>query len=178
MGELICLESSPTPIKWEEVDSAIHNPMDLWNIVLNLLKEVVLKIREERKGNIECIGISSFGESGVLIDNKGNPLGPVLTWFDIRTKDIFERFKNLIKIENLRFFTGLFSDYTYTLFKLLWLKEFYPSIFIKNPKWLSIADWIAYNLTGNIQVGITHANRTGCIKLVYQIAYRFIRQKL
>jgi hypothetical protein len=29
MGELICLESSPTPIKWEEVDSAIHNPMDL-----------------------------------------------------------------------------------------------------------------------------------------------------
>jgi sugar (pentulose or hexulose) kinase len=149
-GEVVSLQTAPTPITWDGPEQAHHDPLKLWEVVCGLLRQVMLEIDPKK---IACVGISSFGEAGVLVSRDGRPQTPILAWFDTRPMGLLEG----LDLQALRRKTGVLADHTYSLSKILWhVKE----LEIANLIWLSTADWIAYQLTGNMQIGVTQASRT------------------
>ena len=153
--EVINLLQAPTPIHHLGQESAEHDATDLWDITAKLIREVGFS------SQIIAIGISSFGESGVLVNAQGTLLEPrMLAWFDSRPKSMLEKLENIINLEQLRITSGLMADHTYSLLKILKLKLEHPELFTPDTRWISAADWIALQLTGVVQMGLTQASRT------------------
>jgi sugar (pentulose or hexulose) kinase len=149
-GVQVCLHTAPTPITWDGPEQAHHDPLELWEVVSGLLRQVMLEVDPKR---LACVGISSFGEAGVLVSKDGTPRTPILAWFDTRPIGMLEE----IDLQALRRKTGVPPDHTYSLSKILWHAK---ELEISGLTWLSTADWIAYQLTGNMQMGVTQASRT------------------
>ena len=154
-SEVINLVQAPTPINRINQESAEHDAIDLWNVTAKLIREVGFL------SQIKAIGISSFGESGVLVNTQGILLEPrMLAWFDARPKTMLKELEKIIAFEELRTISGLMADHTYSLCKILWLKLEHPELFTPETRWISAADWIALQLTGKVQMGVTQASRT------------------
>jgi sugar (pentulose or hexulose) kinase len=149
-GVQVCLHTAPTPITWDGPEQAHHDPLELWEVVCRLLRQVMLEIDPKR---LACVGISSFGEAGVLVSKDGMPQTPILAWFDTRPKGMLEG----LDLQAVRRKTGVMADHTYSLSKILWHAK---QLEITGLTWLSTADWIAYQLTGTMQMGVTQASRT------------------
>jgi xylulokinase len=156
-SEVVRLLEAPTPINCIDQESAEHDARDLWEVTASLIREAVQGFSSQ----IKAIGISSFGESGVLVNTSGVLLEPkMLAWFDARPKIMLEHLEQTVDLEALRVSSGLMADHTYSLLKILWLKLERPELFTSQTRWLSLADWIALKLTGTIQMGLTQASRT------------------
>jgi xylulokinase len=156
-SEVLCLLEAPTPINRIDQESAEHDARDLWNLTASLIQQVV----QAYSAQIKAIGISSFGESGVLVNTSGVLLEPkMLAWFDARPKIMLEKLEQTIDLETLRASSGLMADHTYSLLKILWLKLEHPALFTPETRWVSLADWVALQLTGTVQMGLTQASRT------------------
>jgi xylulokinase len=149
-GEVISLHSAPTPIIWDAPEQAHHDPLELWEVVSALLRQVMFEV-DPRK--LACVGISSFGEAGVLVSSDGTPRTPILAWFDTRPKGLLEG----LDLQDLRRKTGVPADHTYSLSKILWHMQ---QLEISGLTWLSTGDWIAYQLTAKMHMGVTQASRT------------------
>ncbi|MCM3717777.1 FGGY-family carbohydrate kinase [Fictibacillus phosphorivorans] len=133
-----------------------YNPKGLWDTICAAITEVT----EEASEEIAVIGITSMAEAGLLIDRKtGTPKTEIIPWFDSRSKkearfiekesDPFERFQA----------TGLHNSFKYGLAKLLWLRNQDVDV-TREAVWLSVADFIAYKLTGKFGTDYTLAART------------------
>lgn len=153
-GTVVRLQSAPTPITWDGPQEAHHDPEALWAVVAQLIQQTVLGLEPSR---LVSIGISSFGEAGVLLDADGAPRTSVLAWFDTRPKRKCDQLLKSLDLRDLRRRTGLMADHTYSLFKLLWLQD---QISLEHSRWISVTDWIAFKLTGRAQMGVTQASRT------------------
>jgi xylulokinase len=153
-GTVVRLRTAPTPITWDGVEDAHHDPEALWAVVIKLLRQATLDLETTR---LVSVGISSFGEAGVLLGADGTPKTPILAWFDSRPKQKLDALLNTLDVHALRRRTGLTADHTYSLFKLLWFKD---QIKLTGLRWVSVADWIAFKLTGAVQMGVTQASRT------------------
>ncbi len=156
-SEVVRLLETPTPITRLAEESAEHDARDLWEVTARLIREAVKGYADQ----IKAIGISSFGESGVLVNTSNLLLEPrMLAWFDNRPKIVLEQLEQTVSLESLRASSGLMADHTYSLLKILWLRLERPELFTPETRWLSLADWIALQLTGTIQMGLTQASRT------------------
>jgi sugar (pentulose or hexulose) kinase len=153
-GGVVGLYSAPTPITWDGPEQAHHDPERLWGVVIELIQQATLDLETNR---LVSVGISSFGEAGVLLDADGTPKTPVLAWFDARPKHKSDALLKTLDVDALRRRTGLMADHTYSVFKLLWFKDQFK---LEGLKWVSLADWIAFKLTGTVQMGVTQASRT------------------
>ena len=149
-GEVVSLDTAPTPMTWSGPEQAHHDPLELWEVVCGSLKQVMLKIDPKK---LACVGISSFGEAGVLVSIDGTAQTSILAWFDTRPIGLLEG----LDLQALQRRTGVPADHTYSLSKILWHAK---QLEMRGLTWLSTADWIAYRLTGVMQMGVTQASRT------------------
>lgn len=108
---------------------------------------------------VKNIVIASVGESGVLINQEGEVVGPCITWYDTRTQknlaDINQKFSD----EELYSITGIPIHSNYSLTKILWIRE-NCNINLQQVKWLCIAEYIAYKLTNQKRAECSLASRT------------------
>ena len=56
---------------------------------------------------VKNIAIASVGESGVLIDEKGDVVGPAITWYDTRTKNNLADINTKFSDDELYTITGI-----------------------------------------------------------------------
>ncbi|WP_018466131.1 FGGY-family carbohydrate kinase [Calidithermus timidus] len=161
-GEVIALHQTPTPLHRLGHTQGFYWAEDLWTSVAEMIRGLIREIAQPE--HLRVIGISSFGESGMLLGEDGNLRYPkVMVWYDERPKPILERLsQNTPALDPLRLRrrTGLLPDHTYSLGKLLWLQAEHPELFWGRPRWTSVADWIAFRLTEEVQMGLTQASRT------------------
>ncbi len=133
----------------------------IWSTIALLISEVIQRSPED----IEAISVSSVGESGVCLDGSGNPLFPIIAWYDARSSAQRAWWAESFGEEHIRSITGLPLDHIYSLCKLMWLREQFPGVFAKVQRFLLIADWFIYKLT-NVQVtNYSLASRTMALDL-------------
>ena len=162
-GRLRASASRPTPTLQPRPGSAEYDPEALWRTTLAVLAEVVQKIPAGRA--VAGIAAASVGESCVLLDAAGKPLGNAIAWFDRRTEEDAAWLAERITPERLFDVTGLALDPTYTLCKLLWTRRVMPERFAAARRMLNIADWIAFRLCGVPATDFSLASRTCCLDL-------------
>lgn len=108
---------------------------------------------------IKNIVIASVGESGVLIDQDQHVVGPAITWYDTRTKVNLAQVSKQFSQDEIYAITGIPIHSNYSLTKILWLKDNYQ-IDLTRVKWLCMAEFIAYRLSGEQRAELSLASRT------------------
>lgn len=162
-GRPLVVASRPTPIRYVGPQRAEHDPDVLWERVVSLLREIMAGLPS--RARVAGMAVASMGEAGVPLSAEGQALYPIIAWYDERSAGQAERLDKVIGAKEIYRRTGLPLGHTFTLNKLLWLKEREPEVFSRMSKWLCVADYIAYRLTGEQCMGYSLASRTMALDL-------------
>ena len=132
----------------------------LKNAVLSLTKKAV-----EEYPDLRAIGITSFGETFVLLDEEDNVLFDCMLYTDSRGEEekefLYEKYGN----DYFASINGLYPNGMFSICKILYVKNNYPEIFNKTKKILLIEDYIVYLLSSVRQIDYSLASRTLCFDI-------------
>ena len=123
-----------------------------------MLRRVTAAVPEPRA--IRSLAVASVGEAGVLLGDAGQPLAPIIAWYDTRTQAELEWLLAAVGFERLHRVTGLCADPTFSLPKLMWLKRHLPEAFAAARRWLNVGDYLAWRLCGEVATDYSLASRT------------------
>lgn len=157
-GTVVARAAAPTPTLTRGPDMAELDAETVWQTTLAVLRQAVTAT--PRPQAIRSIGVTSIGESGVLLGQDGQPLAPIIAWYDTRTKVELEQLLLEVGFEKLQRITGLCPDPTFTLLKLLWLRTHEPEAFAAARHWLMVGDYLAWRLCGERATDYSMASRT------------------
>lgn len=128
------------------------DPRQVRDAVFNVLKKI-----GEGGNEIRAIGISSLGEAAVLQDANDQIIGNSILPGDKRGTREAEFLINDMELIRK---SGLPINSTYTLCKLLWIKQHQPEIFSRIYHVMLFGDFIGWCLTGERKIGRSLASRT------------------
>lgn len=129
--------------------------LDIWAAVQKVLTDAF-----SQHPDIGCIGVTSFGETFVLLDAFDRPLRRCMLYTDPRGAEECSKLVNTLGKERLSEITGLGPHSMYSLPKLMWIKKHQPELYHKARRVLQMEDYIVYMLTGNAQIDYSLASRT------------------
>ena len=142
--------------------SVEHNPTEIWESVVNCIKEVNKNIPIKQ---LSSIGITNQRETTLAWSKStGEPLHNALVWQDTRTQDICDELKRINELSDDFSKTGLPIATYFSLSKILWLLRNVEHVQIAKSNndlcFGTIDSWLLYKLTGNHVTDVTNASRT------------------
>jgi sugar (pentulose or hexulose) kinase len=116
------------------------------------------------EGRVVGIGVTSMGESGVLLDSRGRPVAPVIAWHDSRDVGEVAELGRAIGDGAFSARTGLPLRSQWSLTKHRWQVDNDPGV-ARAVTRLNIAEWIVGGLGGDYASDASLASRTGWLDL-------------
>ncbi|WP_119390899.1 FGGY-family carbohydrate kinase [Taklimakanibacter lacteus] len=162
-GRIVAEAAEATPTHFPQAGWAEYHPQELWQMVCKVLR--ALARSAEAHGVIQGFATGSMGEAGVLIDAEGRELGPVIAWYCGRTVADGEAMCRELGDDYVFRTSGTTVDARFGLAKILWWRRTHPDVFAKARRWLNMADWVAFRLTGEARTDFTLASRTNALDL-------------
>lgn len=110
----------------------------------------ILKKTSLSPDDIKALGVTSQGETLIVLDKNGKSLRKAIVWLDNRAKDEAEAIREKFGRRLVYKITGQ-QDIApcWPAAKILWLRKHEPAIFEKTSKFLMLEDYLIYRLTGN-----------------------------
>ncbi len=133
---------------------------DVQDGVLSLLKQACAEF------SLDVLGVTSFGETFAMLDEKDNILAPSMLYTDPRGGEACAELCAAIGEEKLTFLTGVKPHPMYSISKIMWHKQNQPDLFSRCKRILLGEDFVVYALTGNAQIDYSLAARTGAFDIV------------
>lgn len=165
--EQLALATTPTPTHQRDTGGAEYDGNELWAAACQVLRHVTGEL--QAAGHTpRAIATASMGEAGVLIDEHGEPLAPIIAWFDTRTVPQAEWWATHVGVERTQAITGLTPRPVFGAAKMLWTKEHLPGAWAAGTTWLNMADWAAFKLSGQAATDFSLASRT----MLFDVANR------
>ena len=128
-------------------------PQQVCDAVLDALRELA-----DAHCEIQAIGISSLGEACILLDQDGGVLGNAILPGDRRGAEYLPNIQNHEhEILNI---TGLPLNSTYSLLKLMWIRQYAPELYARTKRVMLFGDYIGFVLTGETGISRSLASRT------------------
>ncbi|NHJ20543.1 MAG: hypothetical protein EAX91_06355 [Candidatus Lokiarchaeota archaeon] len=149
--------------EWESYypsPSFVEQNANSWWESIKKTTEGALKKSGIDKSQIVSLSVTNQRETIVPVDKDGNPLHNAIVWQDRRTTDQVEFIKKKVGIDKIYRTTGLTIDPYFSATKILWFKDKKPEIYQKAYKFLLVADFIIYKLTGKYYTDHSNASRT------------------
>ena len=131
------------------------DPRAIWQAIRELISEAARAVPD-----IEGMGVSSFGESFVLLDEKDEPLMDAMLYTDPRGVKECAEIAETMGAERVAGITGMTPHAMYSLPKLLWVRRNRPEVWEKARCILLMQDYAVYMLTGVRQIDCSLASRT------------------
>ena len=157
-GRTAAQASVPTKTHVPRPGWAYYEPDELWQGAVAALREAVAQI--DRPERIAGIAVASMAEAGIPLDHAGKPTSECIAWFDRRTIPQAEWLGETLGEDHLFAVTGLSLQPIFSLCKMLWLKRNEPEVFGRTVRWLNVADFIAFKLSGVEATDWSLASRT------------------
>jgi xylulokinase len=132
----------PCP-NYVEVDPEVY-----WQATVDGIAEV---IRDSgiTPADIAVAGVTSQGETLIILDDNGKPLRKAIVWLDNRSHSQADTMAEKFDRKAVYEITGQQEMVpTWTATKILWLRENEPDVFAKVAKFLMVEDYLIYRLTG------------------------------
>jgi sugar (pentulose or hexulose) kinase len=114
--------------------------------------------------SVTAVGITSMGESGVLVDQEGIPVAPVIAWHDSRDHEEVEALRRDITADTFAATTGKPLRGQWAITKHRWLLGNVPSA-AHAVRRFNVAEWIVRGLGGDEVTELALACRTGWLDL-------------
>jgi sugar (pentulose or hexulose) kinase len=116
------------------------------------------------EGRVVGLGVTSMGESGVLLDSSGSAVAPVIAWHDSRDVGEVAELGRAVGAEVFGARTGLPLRSQWSLTKHRWQVDNDPAV-ARAVTRLNIAEWIVGCLGGDRASDASLASRTGWLDL-------------
>jgi xylulokinase len=135
-------ETEYTHTGWAE-----QNPEDWWEAVCTTTKQL-LRETGVRGEEVACITFSGQMMGCVPIDKNAKPLRNAIIWADQRSVEQEHWVGERISAEDVYHITGHRLSASYSLTKMLWLRDHQPDIYNSTYKFVHAKDSIVARLTG------------------------------
>ena len=122
---------------WAELDSHV-----IWAAV----QRVVGKAATETPDPVEALSVSVFGESFMPVGRNGEPLYNTILSFDARAQEQTDRLTEKLGREQIFQITGMPQHSSYTVNKVMWLRDHEPDVFKDTWKMLLWEDYFFLKL--------------------------------
>ena len=157
------ITSVSTPTHWRNHGGAFTDtdPERLADGVFALLERAVAAATDlVGPVTVSAIAITGMAEAGVLLDETGTPLYPILAWFDPRGgSQILELPQGLLAEFCGR--TGLPVSSLATIAKLAWMRS--EGTVLQGKQWLNVPEFLIHRLGGVRASELSLAARTGLL---------------
>ena len=162
-GEIVATGGTPTPIDQPRPGWAEHDPEALWQATVAALRQAVGKVEDPNR--IVGLAVASVGEAGVPLDGAGHPTHAAIAWFDTRPEAECRELVDRIGEDRISRSSGCGPSPMFGLCKLLWLKSQAPDAYGRTRRWLNMADYLAWRLSGVAASDHSLASRTLALDL-------------
>jgi gluconokinase len=125
----------------------------------------VIKLVPELIEKVEFVVMSCFWHSLVGVDETGQPLTPVYSWADTRSKDFVQTLRDSFDESVIHNRTGARFHPSFWTAKLLWLTETQSTLFQQVKYWLQFSDFLAWRLFGQTVTNVSMASGSGVFDL-------------
>ena len=139
-----------------------QNANDWWKAVCESTRGVLRGINER---SINALSFSGQMMGCLCIDKDGFPLANSIIWADMRAEKEAAALYDSIDETKFYHITGHRISPSYSLSKLIWIKNNNPDIFRKTNKVIQAKDYIVFKLTGNIMTDYSDASGTNMFDL-------------
>ena len=150
--------SVPTPTH-RVPTGAEYDADELWDAACVVLRSVMGALRQSGH-DVQAIATASMGESGVLVDGMGRPMLPVIAWFDRRTEAQAAAWLDGVGLEMTARLAGVPPRPVFGAMKMQWTRERHPEAWARGKRWLNMADWATFRLSGEMATDYSLASRT------------------
>lgn len=161
-GEYVKSKVASYDTKFFNANWAEQNPDDWWEAVCLSTRELMQGIDA---GSVAAVSFSGQMMGCLCIDKNGMPLRDHIIWADMRAVAEEEFVRAHIDTPKFYRITGHRPSASYTLAKLLWIKNNEPDIYKKIYKVLNAKDYIVYKMTGRFFTDYSDATGTNAFDL-------------
>ncbi len=120
----------------------------------------VMKKTCEKYNDLTAMGVTTFGETFVAIDENDNVLLPSMLYTDPRGSEETALLCEKLGEDKITYISGVKPHQMYSLPKIMWIKNNKPDVFAKIKRILLMEDFIVYMLSGNAYIDYSLAART------------------
>ena len=120
-GKLVEERSGGYELRYPAAGAAVQDAREIVAVAERILTEILRVLPDPPV----ALGISAAMHGLLLLDGDGQPLGPIITWADVRAQAVMDDFSPELRDE-LRFRTGTPVHPMSPLVKLRWLREAHP----------------------------------------------------
>ncbi|MEG1859606.1 MAG: FGGY family carbohydrate kinase, partial [Christensenellaceae bacterium] len=123
---------------------AEQNPQDWYTAVCDSTKNLMQGLDVKK---VAAISFSGQMMGCLCVDKNGTPLKEHIIWADMRAVAQQKQLQSKIDMREFYQITGHRIGASYTLPKLLWIKQNEPELYQKTAKVLNAKDYIVYKMT-------------------------------
>lgn len=107
------------------------------------------------------VGVSCFWHSLLGTDLAGTPITNIITWADSRCRAEAAFLRSQLSEAEVHARTGCMLRTSFWPAKLVWLRNQNPTVFHSVKRWMSPAEWLQLQLTGQTRCALAMATGTG-----------------
>lgn len=143
-------------------NSAEQNADDWWRAVCETSKQLAAEVGNK---NISVVSFSGQMMGCLCVDKDGKPLHNAMIWADMRTTKQANYISERMNENEFYRITGHRLSASYSLTKLMWMRDSLPRAYENTYKMLNAKDYIIYKLTGNFVTEPSDASSTCMLDL-------------
>ncbi|MDR1580655.1 MAG: FGGY-family carbohydrate kinase [Synergistaceae bacterium] len=161
-GEMKRSATFDYPVNYFHGNCAEQNPDDWWSAVCGATKSL---LKEVDPADILAVSFSGQMMGCVCVDKRGTPLRPAIIWADMRSDAQEHALAD--KIDPKRFYgiTGHKLSRSYSVEKLMWVRDNEPAIYEKTYKMLHAKEYIVCKMTGEFVTDYSDASGTNAFDI-------------
>ncbi|MFB9164173.1 xylulokinase [Arthrobacter psychrochitiniphilus] len=158
-GTLIAAVTVHYPADFDLGGKAEQNPEDWWNALIEATRQLLTKA-EVKNTDISVVSFSGQMMGAVYLDGHGVPVRPAMIWADTRSTAQCQSLIDSVGMEHAYQLTGHRLNPTYSLSKIMYIRDTEPDVFAKVSTVLQAKDYLAYRLTGVLVTDPSDASST------------------
>jgi xylulokinase len=138
---------------------AEQDPEAWWQALCEASCRLIQSVPRARE---KIAGVCFSGQmmGAVLLDNKGQPVRPAIIWADTRSTEQTNQLIERIGMETAYRITGHRLNPTYSLEKIMWVRDNEPDVFARTTHVVLAKDFMVHRLTGVLVTDPSDASGT------------------
>lgn len=158
-GKMIASQTVHYGADWGTDGRAEQDPQDWWAAVCRATRELLASTNTPGT-SIDGVSFSGQMMGVVPLDAHGEPVRPAIIWADTRSTKETDALLQRVSMADCYRITGHRLNPTYSLTKLMWLRENEPENFARTAVFCLAKDYTAYKLTGVLATDPSDASST------------------
>jgi xylulokinase len=161
-GKLVASSTVFYPTRFFNGNWAEQEPADWWKAVCDSTQALIAKVNP---ANIAVVSLSGQMMGCTPVDRQGNALRPSILYCDQRATKQADELLAKISMKDFYSIIGHRISPSYTLEKLMWIRDKEPDVYRRTFKTLCAKDYINFKLTGSMATDFSDASGTNAFDL-------------